>query len=443
MNKLLKKILIVFMPILIIGFTCTHFNYYYGEVSSSKLAMDEMRKNKNYDVAIIGPSTGQTGIIPKILNKELEINAINLSSSAQLACDSYFIAKEYIKYNKPKFIIMVIEPSIYFGINRYKQSFGNTTIATLETMKPSWNKFKFEIRMLLERPQIALDFLNYNFRLNFLEKKYEETYNLEQLSKLYGNEYYISKKGVMLFKSCQNRGSVGNIELLLKLSDKGDYKYNVKRDYGFKYLQKMIDLCKKNGVELFLLTQGTTDAQILAYKYWDYMIGEFEKIAIKNKVNYWNFSFSKPNLWSRRIRNWANNGHVSKHGAEKLTEALCKLIKITGGGTDTSKYFYKTYKEYLATVDIASLWLDREDNGLTAKCTYGMNGKPLYKFYGKKDDKNCWEFIKDYSYDATLDKKYYVNKYKEIKVYGKLDTGKLERYAILNLKKPQNFEPND
>lgn len=404
MGRLLKKILIVFMPILIIGFTCTHFNYYYGTVTNSKIAMDTMRKNENFDVAILGPSTAYTGIIPERLDKEFKVNSINIGFSGQLACDTYFVAKEYTKYNKSKFIVMDIEPVTYFGFNRYKQFMGNSTIETLETFKPSFDKLKFELKMMKERPQIALSFFNYNFNLKNFKKKYEDTYNLEQLSKMDSDKFYISKKGTKLAKRCQDEGSIGNIEVPLKLSNE-NFKYNVRLDYGFKYLQKIIDLCKENGIELFLLTQGSTDAQMLAYKYWGYMINEFEKIAAKNKVNYWNFSYSKPFLWDRSISDWTDNGHVSKVGAEKLTEALCKLIKSKN--SDTSKYFYKTYAEYLATVDIASLWLDREDNGLTAKCTYGMKGKPLYKFYGKKDDKNNWELIKDYSYDAHLDEKFY------------------------------------
>ena len=170
MNKIVKRLLIIFMPVLVIGFVFTHFNYYYIIVSNLKLAMDDMRKNENYDVAIIGPSTAYSGFIPCIIDKELKVNSINLGTGAQLACDSYFITKEYIEYNKPRFIIFNIEPEYFFGENRYISTKSDTTINTLGTVKPSIDKLKFELRMLLERPQVALDFLTYHITFDGFSK---------------------------------------------------------------------------------------------------------------------------------------------------------------------------------------------------------------------------------------------------------------------------------
>lgn len=433
MNKIVKRLLIIFMPVLVIGFVFTHFNYYYIIVSNLKLAMDDMRKNENYDVAIIGPSTAYSGFIPCIIDKELKVNSINLGTGAQLACDSYFITKEYIEYNKPRFIIFNIEPEYFFGENRYISTKSDTTINTLGTVKPSIDKLKFELRMLLERPQVALDFLTYHITFDgFSKAGYDKKYNLAELEKLNEDVLSVGSKGAMIYKGFQNAGSLGKIEF------KADHRKKVK--IGFKYLYEIISLCKDNNIELFLITQGSTDARVLARKNWGYMHDEFAKIAHENNLIYWDFVYAKPELWDRGITNWAEDGNVSITGAQGLSKAVSKLINMKN--EDVSKYFYKSYSDYLETVDIANLWLEKTQDGLKANCTYGMDGIPMYKFYGRKrvsknegnhDAKEEWVLVKDYSENAFLNKDYYEGIYTDIKVYGKLDRGSIERYAAFEV----------
>ena len=150
---------------------------------------------------------------------------------------------------------------------------------------------------------------------------------------------------------------------------------------------------------------------MLAYKYWDYIHDEFNRFVNKN------------------IKNWTDSEHLSKYGAESFSKAVSKLIKMNS--QNTSDYFYKTYDEYLSTVDIANLWMELGKNGIKAKCTHGTMGTPMFKFYGKKSGEENWELIRDYTQDEFLDKVYFDKKYTEIKVYGKLDKGILERYAII------------
>lgn len=184
-----------------------------------------------------------------------------------------------------------------------------------------------------------------------------------------------------------------------------------------------------------MVLPGSNDAEVMAYKYWDYMHSEFQKFAEENNVKFWDMTYAKPELWNKTIRSWADNTHVSLIGAKELTVAVSKLIKDTG---DTSHYFYSSYDEYLRTVDIANVWIEKTDNGIKANCTYGMKGRPLFKFYGSKNSNSLsssdkWELIKDYSGDPVLDRKYYLGKYSKIKAFGKLDTGKLERYSVIEI----------
>ena len=252
------------------------------------------------------------------------------------------------------------------------------------------------------------------------------------MEKLNEDVLSVGSKGAMIYKGFQNAGSLGKIEF------KADHRKKVK--IGFKYLYEIISLCKDNNIELFLITQGSTDARVLARKNWGYMHDEFAKIAHENNLIYWDFVYAKPELWDRGITNWAEDGHVSITGAQGLSKAVSKLINMKN--EDVSKYFYKSYSDYLETVDIANLWLEKTQDGLKANCTYGMDGIPMYKFYGRKrvsknegnhDAKEEWVLVKDYSENAFLNKDYYEGIYTDIKVYGKLDRGSIERYAAFEV----------
>lgn len=89
---------------------------------------------------------------------------------------------------------------------------------------------------------------NINFD-GFSKDGYNKKYNFKKLIEADKGDYIICQKCEIIYKKCNNEGSIDKIEL--------EQNYKKKLSIGFKYLKKIVDLYKTNNIGIFLVTQGS------------------------------------------------------------------------------------------------------------------------------------------------------------------------------------------
>lgn len=440
MLQLIKKLGIIFGAVVLIGiagtmlsYYTTDYNYsskYTSKISTLKLCMNMVRSDENYDVAFIGPSTVYSGYITSIFDDKLGCNSINLGSEFQLVCDSYAVTRDYLKNNDAKYVVLEVDPGLYMGKNSYNDNEHNTTPYTLTTLKPSWDKFTFVLEMIVKRPATA--FRNIKFYVNPLNIiNYDKNINWERATSYYESiGMIVGPKGELLYSETINDGTLGEMEV------DSDYDPSYKVEIAREYIDRITELCDEYDAELILVTQGPSDASILSNPDWEEAHRYFSDYAKENGLLYLDFAYAKESTYEKKTDSWFNAGHLSSIGAERFSTACAQVLADYKAGEDVSDLFYSDYDAYLEHVDVANAWITLNGSVLTGHCLYGMDGEPMYEFYGTYDfDEESgaaeWEILQESSYNDTLDISAY--DYTTYKVVVKLDTGSQSKYSVYEL----------
>lgn len=126
-----------------------------------------------------------------------------------------------------------------------------------------------------------------------------------------------------------------------------------------EYFNKIVKLCKDNGIELIMVTPGADDAYVLTMGHYDEAHAIFQKLADDNGIRYYDFTYAKPDVFARADSFYHNSSHMSSEGAHALTYLLIDLIRANPSDDELSGYFYQSYEEYYSNVDIANAWIEK------------------------------------------------------------------------------------
>jgi len=107
----LKKLIIslfIFGIILIIwdNIVGTAITYYIRKMNLNTISGLEYARYQNPDILIFGASQGETGYNSKIISKLTGLKTVNLSFSLSNNMFGYILLKDYLKTNKPKFVVL-------------------------------------------------------------------------------------------------------------------------------------------------------------------------------------------------------------------------------------------------------------------------------------------------------------------------------------------------
>lgn len=327
--------------------------YVDGVVEGAFIAEYYQEKNKDFDVIFVGDCEVYENFSPIKLWKEYGINSYIRGSAEQYIWQSYYILEDTLRYNKPEAVIFNIQ-SLQFNESQ-SEAYNRMT---LEGMK--WSSSKVNaIRASMKEGEKFLDYvfpiLRYHTRWSELTP--DDVKYMFSRKKVTHNGYYMRV-------DVKPAGNVPPGRELL------DYSFG---DNAWNYLNKITELCKKNGITLILIKAPS----LFPYWYdeWDVQVKDYAK---ENDLMYINFLELIDEIGIDYNTDTYDAGlHMNLSGAEKLAGYIGKILSEEIGIPDRRD-----------DEELSSIWENKiEDYEAEKKAQYEQYGIEPDSHMGKDSDK--------------------------------------------------------
>lgn len=322
--------------------------------------------------------------------------SFNAGSSGQTIIDSYFYLNEILKENPVK--------TVYFNIHHLK----------LQNPKSRYSSPVVNDRLTgLNRIKHIMASSDINIVQYFMKSyRYRDNLSIANISnnvqKKLSQEY---KNGVWFERvDGQSYDSMGYIFSDLQLKQGNNEKFtavdstwkifDIKED-NVKYFSKIISLCKKENINLILITPPFTRGFLQSTLGYNEFANYMDGVAKENNLEYIDFNRLKNTpFWKDNL--FTDTTHLNTEGAKVLTSLLCQFRNQS-----RKLDFWERYNERLDLYDICGgvkLKAEKYNDNilLQAKAANETDMKVLYRYKKLNKDTNEWEILDDYSSKNTI-----------------------------------------
>lgn len=304
--KILTKI-IVFAAIFVLLFSQATY-LFRNKDNAFAVAGFYTQEENSLDVLFMGTSRILNSMYPLQLWNKYGMASYNLAQHAQTMSMTYYAMKDVMNRQNPKVIVL----DTYFLISGQKISNSGYTHKTIDNMP--WSVPKVEALADYVQSEGFFNVFEYIVNLSVFHSRWKE---LEEID----------------FEALED--DTYGAELRFGLESFTSYTVIPKEETAeidpdsLLYLNKIIDLCKENSVELILLTtpcipfeeygvSGETQMKIFNSCY---------ELAEEKGITYINLMHHLDELNFNFTTDMYNEGHVNPNGGEKLTEYIGAYIK--------------------------------------------------------------------------------------------------------------------
>lgn len=291
------------------------------------------------DVLFLGSSCAAAGFNPQIVYDSYGIRSYNLGCEGQSLLTSYYWLKEALRYQKPKAVVIETYFAFaYDGQNPLNTSESSTRKA-FDNMR--WSRVKWEA---------VHDICKYDQSQTLNSYYFPNIRYHTRWTKLDENDFSYSK----LEKRC---GLKGFAPLGEKEGD-GDYVPFCRGSSADRadmiplmkiYLDKTVELCKENGIELILTKLPYTECSIAKYNTTaDY--------AAKQEIPYWDFNEEEVCYACGFVstEDMNDDWHTNIWGAEKVSSYIAARLQEEYGiagrqdnqWEDSAAYYESVCRDY-------------------------------------------------------------------------------------------------
>lgn len=283
---------------------------YMTDIVEGRLIAEYYDEEKDHDVIFIGDCEVYENFSPKVLWEDFGINSYIRGSAQQLIWQSYYLLEDTLRYEKPKIVIFNVLAMQYD--QPQKEAYNRMT---LDGMRWSVSKVK-SIQVSMTDKE---NFLDYVFPILRYHSRWSEL-SVEDFQYLFRSET-ISHNGYYMRVDIKPAENVPSGRVL------ADYQFG---SQAYRYLDKMIQLCRENDVELILIKAPSL------YPYWyEEWENQIEAYADKNGVRYINFLELADEIGIDFSQDTYDGGlHMNLSGAEKITKYLGSFLSEEAGLTD-------------------------------------------------------------------------------------------------------------
>jgi len=270
----------------------------------------------------VGTSCGKININPDIVEEITGRTGHNLCVGGEYGIDAYHLTKLVIEKQKPERVIYEVDPS-YFVTEKEP---GNNYLLFYHEFPLSKAKLEYFEASMLDCDFRTVLFPWYEYSLGYEIKKLPDTV----YQKLHQNYDVSYLKG-----QAQEYHESGFIERYpvdvtkLKMTEPKLFTEQNVKQINMEYLEKLITLCKDEGVEFIAVTTPTPEPTLSAYpdnfdSAWSY----FSEFFQEQGVRYLNFNTEYYDLFPHDLKNYTDyDGHMNGEAAGKFSEILGYLLK--------------------------------------------------------------------------------------------------------------------
>lgn len=345
-KRIYKKTLIVieivaFISALLIINRILSFLLISDSSSYTRVTLHELYGQDNIDVLFLGSSHCYRSLDPAITDEIFEANTFNAGTSSQNLDGSYTLLVEAGKNNNLQRVYVEMYYSIAGTTYKERTEMTSTYIIS-DYMHPSLNRFFYLINA--GAPECLINsfiparrnwykIFDGMYVINTVSSKLEDSYRRFEYPVGTG-EYYAGK------------GYVASTEQLKGgFSNKGHYgeiPANIFSEDDLKYLDKIINYCRKNNIEVTFFTAPMPDFRLVDIGNYDEYISQMNEFTAKYDVEYFDFNLCKKNYFSYQSDYFKDNSHLNALGAEKFSKIFANFFN---GNISEEDLFYSSYAE--------------------------------------------------------------------------------------------------
>lgn len=139
---------------------------------------------------------------------------------------------------------------------------------------------------------------------------------------------------------------VGNPKMITTTDDAGiaQISENVISEYSLKNLDKIVKLCKEEGIELVLVTTPFTDFCVQSIGNYDTFYEYVKDYSEANDIEYYDFNLCKTDILDMESEDFLDFHHLSGKGAAKYSAVFADVM-TSYDKTERQELFYDSVEE--------------------------------------------------------------------------------------------------
>ena len=258
-----------------------------------------------HDVIFVGDCEVYESFVPARLWEKYGISSFVRGSAQQLTWQSYYLLEETFEYETPSVVVFNVL-ALKYGTPQ-SEAFNRMT---LDSMKWSSSKLS-SVRASMTEDESIVDYffplLRFHSRITEIGA---EDFRYMFSSPKVSHSGYLMQKGVVPMVEEDEEG-------------------RALRDYtlpasSMEYLEKMRELCERNGSELVLIKSPTNSWAYWWYDEWEEQVREY---AEQKGLAYYNFIEQTEQIGIDYATDTYDAGvHLNVYGAEKMTDYFGKIL---------------------------------------------------------------------------------------------------------------------
>lgn len=289
------------------------------------------------DVVLVGDSRIYRSFVPDIMDKNLGDGShctINTGTGSQSIQGSYYYLKDLLRVYPVKYAVVELTYTCFLE-NDGQASMGDFVV--LDRMRSPVSRLEY-IFQALEPSEWPYVWKSYRYRNNFSDIRENVSMKLNEQTRngvdIREDEHY-EDRGFVWTQSGYEDGAVG-------LPSPVPVQWENERisEDAFEWLDKIRDLCGRNGVELILVTGPTTLSTIYSIEDYEGSYQRFSQYARENGLPYFDLNLLRNRREMLPDSMMRDYDHVCGSGAEVTSRIFCDIINAFLNGEDTEVWFY-------------------------------------------------------------------------------------------------------
>ncbi|RKD21937.1 hypothetical protein [Caminicella sporogenes] len=306
---------------------------------------DFYTSEKEIDLLFLGSSHAYRSFDSEIFDKKLKVNSFNIGSSSQNPIDSYYVLNEVLRYKKPRMVVYEIYWKVFEGDDFNFISATNN----YDFMKFSLNKLRYLMNAFKMNQYLKANLLSIRYHKNWkkpevIKENIKNKYIHKKLPDVHQkeNEEFYKDKG---FVASEKVVSIEKLNQKNQFNNYNGYSINEKR---FHYFEKVITLCKKNDIELILVTTPLPFNSIKKIYDYEEIHKIFAQKAKEEGIDYLDYNLIDRDQLNFKDQFFKDDNHLNFEGAKLISNHLSKYIlaKFRNQKYDYNNEFYFSMKEF-------------------------------------------------------------------------------------------------
>lgn len=278
------------------------------------------------DTVFIGSSHSYCTFDPEIIDTILGTNSWQMGTPLQHYDTSYYVLREVLNSQKPKTVVLELYWDVLKDEFEMKQANSFFEVLKNQSLKDEYIKKVFPINEKVKYKLLPIRYQQdyFAYESNEIQNKLEEKYGVHKKATpvVEGTEYYRSKGytycDVIMPENEYNETNQ------FKGYDGENWEFNKVQK---KYIEKIIDLCKKEGINLYFVTAPVANVSMEYIENYDIIHNTVADFANKNNIPYIDYNIVNKETGMLTNENFRDDAHLNHSGVQIVDKHFAEWLR--------------------------------------------------------------------------------------------------------------------